>query len=125
MRYYYLPEKGGGGMPFIKMYIMIVLCMLSILILAYIGVKHRTKDTLQMGMVLSIFLGCIGAITATSFMIFTIAEVIYESFGTNEISYYQCVEAIGNVSTILAGIFGVGIYGLFKNGVVNDDKKEG
>lgn len=112
-------------MPFIKLFITIVLCMFSILILAYIGVKHRTKDTLQMGMVLSIFLGCIGAITATSFMIFTIAEVIYESFGTNEISYYQCVEAIGNVSTILAGIFGVGIYGLFKNGVVNDDKKEG
>ena len=115
MRYYYLPEKGGGDMPFIKMYIMIVLCMLSILILAYIGVKHRTKDTLQMGMVLSIFLGCIGAITATSFMIFTIA---------NEISYYQCVEAIGSVSSILAGIFGVGIYGLFKNGIVKNEKNE-
>ena len=62
--------------------------------------------------------------TATSFMIFTIAEVIYEAFGTNEISYYQCVEAIGSVSSILAGIFGVGIYGLFKNGIVKNEKNE-
>lgn len=111
-------------MPFIKLFITIVLCMFSILVLSYVGVKHRTKDTLQMSMLLSIYLSCICAIIATAFMIFIVAEVMYEMYQAKGISYYQCLEAIGNVSSILAGIFGVGIYGIFKGGIVKNDKKE-